>query len=354
MDGVDDLEGAFLEGLAVSPEEARRLLGEGGGSVDAGVLQSIRDHSMLPEGPCLRGRVTVGYTFFERTTLPDTARQVAADHYDVVVAGSSWCEEILRRHGFTDTATIVQGVDPQLFNPTASEKRLFQDRFVVFSGGKLSLRKGHDLVIRAFKVLQDRHRDVLLVNAWFNPWPETAKNLAASPHIRFEPRGETSSEMVQQALAANGIDLEGVITVPARPNALMAKIYKNTDVGLFPNRCEGGTNLVLMEYMACGKPVIAADSSGHRDIITAENSRRIEALDVVELKGKDGIFAVWDEPNLAETIEHLEWAYQNRDQLLPLGHKAGLDLAQLTWDRASQSFLDLLRGRGRRENQGSL
>ncbi len=42
---------------------------------------------------------------------------------------------------------------------------------MVFSGGKFELRKGQDVVIRAYRVLQDRHPDVMLVNAWFNPWP---------------------------------------------------------------------------------------------------------------------------------------------------------------------------------------
>ena len=43
---------------------------------------------------------------------------------------------------------------------------------MVFSGGKFELRKGQDVVIRAYRVLEDRHPDVMLVNAWFNPWPD--------------------------------------------------------------------------------------------------------------------------------------------------------------------------------------
>ena len=54
------------------------------------------------------------------------------------------------------------------------------------------------------------------------------------------------------------------------PPELQRELYRNTDVGVFPNRCEGGTNLVLMEYMACGKPVIASCTSGHRDIVSEE------------------------------------------------------------------------------------
>ena len=42
----------------------------------------------------------------------------------------------------------------------------------------------------------------------------------------------------------------------------MPQVYQNTDVGIFPSRCEAGTNLVMMEYMACGKPAIATVGTG--------------------------------------------------------------------------------------------
>ncbi len=340
--GFDDLEAAYLRRFAMSSEERRRTLADPGVAVPGSVLQSIRDHTMLPGGPYLRGSQTVGYTFFERDVLPESARRVVTDHYDLVVAGSTWCEEILQRHGIPRTATILQGIDPQLFNPAAGEKQIFRDSFVVFSGGKLSLRKGHDIVIRAIKALQDRHRDVLFVHAWFNPWPATMQGLTGSPHIRCDLSGEDHLEITGNLLAANGVDLDRVISVPARSNALMAKIYKNTDLGLFPNRCEGGTNLVLMEYMACGKPVIASLGSGHRDILSCENSRPIKTLGVAEIRHEGGLVTRWDEPDLDETVEHLEWAYQNRDQLLPLGERAAADLSKLTWRRAAGAWLKLL------------
>jgi hypothetical protein len=39
-----------------------------------------------------------------------------------------------------------------------------------------------------------------------------------------------------------------------------------TDCGLFPNRCEGGTNLVAMEYASIGRPIVANALTGHADI----------------------------------------------------------------------------------------
>ena len=47
---------------------------------------------------------------------------------------------------------------------------------VIFSGGKLELRKGQDLVVAAFKIFHARHPDALLISSWQNGWPESAMN----------------------------------------------------------------------------------------------------------------------------------------------------------------------------------
>jgi hypothetical protein len=129
------------------------------------VLQAVTDHTLSPMLPEVRGRRNIGYTFFEHSTLSRQSLDNARDYFDVVVAGSTWCQDILRQHGVPHTATIFQGVEPSLFNMYENHKTFFADHFVVFSGGKLAFRKGQDLVIRAFHVLQERHKkDVLLVN----------------------------------------------------------------------------------------------------------------------------------------------------------------------------------------------
>jgi glycosyltransferase involved in cell wall biosynthesis len=147
---------------------------------------------------------------------------------------------------------------------------------------------------------------------------------------------------MNKILLDNGIDLDRVITLIPHPNALMARICKNTDIGLFPNRCEGGTNLVLMEYMACGKPVIASYSSGHKDILNAKNSVTIDNMKPINLFKNEIQVAVWDDPDLDETISHLEWAYQNREKLKSIGTQAGNDLSQLTWKRSAEAFFKII------------
>jgi glycosyltransferase involved in cell wall biosynthesis len=121
-------------------------------------------------------------------------------------------------------------------------------------------------------------------------------------------------------------------------------IYKQTDIGIFPNRCEGGTNLVLMEYMACAKPVIASNTSGHKDIVTAENALLLNDLRDISITGPDNqLIARWQEPSVDELVAQIEYAYHHREEIQKIGVKAGQDLQKFTWGHSAQHLLDLLK-----------
>jgi glycosyltransferase involved in cell wall biosynthesis len=299
-------------------------------------------HDMQPMIHQLRGTRTVGYTFFEdRFMTPETVEN-ARQWYDHIVAGSKACEMRLRENGLTQVSTVVQGIDPTFFDPTPVERRYLRDQFVIFSGGKLEFRKGHDVVVRAVKALQDKYRDVLLMTAWHNPWRENLETIKASGLVRLSSTSSDFVTLVKEFLAENGIDVRRTVNLGPKPNFAMARFYKQSDVGLFPNRCEGGTNLVLMEYMACGKPAIASFSTGHCDMLTDANSlplRRVKPL-TIERNGR--AVAVWDEPDLDEVVALLEFAYRNRERLKPLAQQAGEDMKNFTWTHTARQFLQLL------------
>jgi glycosyltransferase involved in cell wall biosynthesis len=313
--------------------------------LDAPLLECITGREMLPFSPKIRGTRTVGYSFFEDNILQPGWIENARRHYDWVATGSTWCTQVLREHGLEQVSTVVQGVDQRIFFPDSSEREFFRDRFVVFSGGKIEFRKGQDIVMRAYKVLQDRHADVVLVNSWFNPWPFSVHTMKATKLIRFNPPETAPSYVgsINGVLVDNGIDVSRVVTMLPQHNRLMPRVYANTDVGLFPNRCEGGTNLVLMEYMACGKPVVASNVTGHADVLTRENALLIDAKGNTEIRDPAGEpVALWPEPDLDQAVAQLEYAYQNRDALRTVGERAGLDLKFWSWNRTAQAFLQLL------------
>ncbi len=338
----DELDFRLLQRTLVSDREQQWITSGQPLEVDYPVLQAINNITGSSNYPRLRGTNNVGYTFFENNILSASYIENSVKFFDTVVTGSGWCEEVLRSYGLRHVTTVIQGIDPTIFNPLYNEKEYLRDHFVVFSGGKFELRKGQDIVIRAYKVLQDRYKDTVLVNSWFNQWPASMHTMAASPHIRFSPAADDYIALINQILGDNGIDIGRVITLPLYPNIMMPRLYKNTDIGLFPNRCEGGTNLVMMEYMACGKPVIASFSSGHKDVMTDDNCLKLANLRSITIANNEQNVATWDEPDLEEAVAKLDWAYHHRDALRKIGERAGEDLRRMTWQETGKRFYAIL------------
>jgi len=287
-----------------------------------------------------RGKENYGYTFFENEL---TTHSVAnAKKYDLVLAGSSWCRDRMLEKGITNAGVLIQGIDPDIFYPITEEKS--PDNFVIFSGGKFELRKGQDLVLQAVKILQQKYTDIILVNCWYNKWPSSTKLMVYSQHIKFEHRDIPWQDLMQHTYALNGLDANRILTLDLVPNKMQRGIYQQTDIGIFPNRCEGGTNLVLMEYMACARPVIASNTSGHRDIVTEENALLLNDLRDISITGPDNqLIAHWQEPSVDELVAQIEYAYHHRQEIKKIGVNAGQDLQKFTWGRSAQCVLDALK-----------
>ena len=303
-------------------------------------IRTLNDLNLQPWLEEIQSERKIGYTFYLGTPLTPKECE-ASKTLDLIVAGSSFCEEQLRRAGVEKTKTIIQGIDPQIFNPYHSTKSILQDRFVIFSGGKFEFRKAQDIVLKAFQVFSGRHPDVILVNAWYNQWEFSLNTMSESPWIDFSFDVRDYLQSIFRLIKINGIAPEKVITLPMKTPYQLAQIFKNTDMGLFPNRCEGGTNLMLMEYMACGKPVIATSRTGHSDIIRPDNPFAITHYQPVNPRsGHDSQYAEWVEPDIDEIITLLEKAYDHPEQCRHEGVIAGERLADMTWEKAARSFYD--------------
>ena len=91
--------------------------------------------------------------------------------------------------------------------------------------------------------------------------------------------------------------------------------------------------------MACGKPVVAVDTTGHADIVNASNALVIGTKGETTTRDENNLpVARWPEPDLDDAIDKLEWAYQNRDKMRALGEQGAKDLAERTWRRTAEAF----------------
>ncbi len=275
------------------------------------VFMPLADHDFAPATPA-RGKINLAYTFFESPLGPNAAEN--AKKYDVVFCGSTWCLERMKEAGITNGEVLIQGVDHSIFKPGF---RMGDNQFRVFSGGKFEYRKGQDLVIAAFAEFAKTEPTAHLVCAWFNPWPQLIYSMWNSRHIVFEAEGKTQMEFMSSLLRRNGV--ENFTVLPQLTQRELASQMQNTDCGLFPNRCEGGTNLVLMEYAACGRPVVANALTGHADV------REAIAVEIKAKPGPDG------------------WAKQNIGDIVAALHSAKSALprkAEWTWERAARQIID--------------
>jgi glycosyltransferase involved in cell wall biosynthesis len=283
----------------------------------------------------LAGAPTIGVIFFEDALDAEAIRR--GKQLSSIIAGSTWNERVLRAYGFENVQTILQGIDPTHFHP-GPKLGVMRDRFLIFSGGKAEMRKGQDIVLAAFKIFAQRHKEATLVTAWHSPWPHLARSLdqtgLAAP-VAFDREGKVD---VGAWAVANGIAPDQIIDLGNVPNVSMPPILREMDAAVFTNRAEGGTNLVAMECMACGIPVILSRNTGHLDLIKDDACYPLDDQRAVENRWNSvGDVACWGESQVEEVVERFEQIFADRAAAKERGMRAAAMMQGMTWaDTARQ------------------
>lgn len=128
---------------------------------------------------------------------------------------------------------IYNGIDSDIFHPNALIKSVNQDQpFKLIFVGSNSVRKGFDLL------------------------PEIMRQLGDDFQLFY-----TSNADAYQPLPKNMIQLP-----PQKTAQDLANTYRAMDALIFPSRLEG-FGLVVAEAMACGLPVVIADSSALTELV---------------------------------------------------------------------------------------
>jgi len=285
------------------------------------------------------GEANVGVIFFEDTNFsPEGLARMA--RLDCMIAGSTWNGRVLEEAGAKKVKTVFQGIDTRLFRPLP-RKGVYDGKFAVFSGGKLDFRKGQDIVLEAFRIFSQKHDDAILVTAWHNLWPYTALGYIHSPHTKTLPKVDAEGNLkIAEWVAMHGIPPEKFIDLGLVPNDQMPDHLKEMDLALFPNRCEGGTNLVAMETMACGVPSIIAANTGQLDLSNEEHCFVLPSDAPVQLPeyGTDG----WGESSVEELVALMEKAYGDRMGTRERGLAGAEFMHQWSWKNQIGKLLDAL------------
>ena len=247
---------------------------------------------------------------------------------------------MLKARGLDHVALVMQGIDDALFHPRP-RTAMFDERFAVFSGGKLEIRKAQDVVLAAFKVFHQKHPDTVLVTAWHNPWVGTAKEISQSPYVGDAPGVDREGQLrIAEWADDNGVPPSAFVDLGMIPHMALVQVLCECDVALFPNRGEGGTNLVAMEAMASGLPCILSANTGHLDLIAEDNCYALHRQSPVPSTAN--VTQDWGEPALDEVIETLENAYQDRAGAARRGKRGAAFMKKFTWQRQTAALMEAI------------
>lgn len=287
------------------------------------------------------GPFDVGSIFFESRGFTAEGLE-RARRFRRVIAGSHWNADILRDLGLPEVTMCHQGIDGRVFFPGPRGDRFGADRFVVFSGGQLHLRKGQDIVIAAFAAFHRKHPDALLVAAWHSPWPATVSSLAGSPHLTTLPATRNGRLNLAPWVTEQGIPADAFIDLGVVPNHALGDLLRSTDAAVFPNRGEGGTNLLAMECLATGLPTILADNTGQKDLVATFDAYPLRQQRAVDPKLSEWDMSDWGESSVEEVTALLEEIYTRRDEAQARGRTCATAMLDWDWSAKADAIIDAI------------
>jgi len=270
----------------------------------------------------------IGFPIFELDTFNSQEKHHLSSCDELMVC-SQWAKDVVLDqvpknawdYRMEERVNVVPlGVDAELFPPAPVRQ---SDTTIFFNCGKWEIRKGHDILINAFKKVLEDGEDAELWMMCSNPFnsPEEDarwKKLYDHPKVRLIPRAETQAEVYN--------------------------IMSQVDCGVFPSRGEGW-NLELLEMMSAGKHVVTTNYSAHTEFCTEENSGLVTISDVEPAFDGKWFFG---QGNWAKITEHAEFDLYMKMIKFILDKKgtlnqAGIETAKkFSWENTANQILKVL------------
>lgn len=288
------------------------------------------------------GKPNVGCCAIEHLVCTDHGRAISKN-YDMFIAISKWNADYLKSldlHG--PTHLCYQGIDGTLFHP-GPKSNLYNNRFVIFSGGKFEYRKGQDIVLAAFKRFRQKHPEALLVLCWQNLLLPQGDAFRLAGHCVDMPEAAPNYGLqLTPWLLKQGLPHDSFIDLPFTHNLLMPLVLRECDVAVFPNRCEGGTNLVAMEAMACGVPTYVAYNTGQKDIVDLMGAEPLRSQKSVKATPDMNTVIDWGESDVDEVVEAFERVYTNRAEAKEKAARVAEGMKAWEWGPLNEKLLQIV------------
>ncbi len=175
-----------------------------------------------------------------------------ADHVTVICNGLR--QDLIDRGLSSDKISVVpNGIDIEEFNDCDSDKQLrvqysLKDKKIIAFLGSFYRYEGLDLAVDAFRTLAEKYKDWILL-------------LAGG--------GEMEAFLKEKV---RELGLNDRVLFPGRiPHERIPGVYALSDILIYPRYSMRLTELVTplkpLEAMAMGKPIVASDVGGHKELI---------------------------------------------------------------------------------------
>lgn len=260
------------------------------------------------------GEPKIGFTVFELEDLSEVEAHNLL-YPNKLLVPTQWAVDVCARSG-VKASVVPLGYDPSIFLPSPPEP----GTHTIFGNfGKWEIRKGHDVLIKAFNAAFEKDDEVTLVmmptNHFLNreqvrAWERMYLESKLGDRVQIIPRVNTHQDVYN--------------------------IMRQVDCAVFPARAEGW-NMEALEMMGCGKEVIITNCTGHTGFVN-------ESCKLVEMKNEfetayDGVFfggfSKWrkfTQDSFDQLVEHMRNVHRGRSDL---------KLNQAAVDRASQFSWEL-------------
>jgi len=261
----------------------------------------------------------IAWTIFELDSFNQNERK-HIESVDKLIVCSEWAKSVVLNNtnlSPNNIFVISLGVDSSIYYPTNTSNI---NPYIFLNIGKTEIRKGHAVLIDAFCKAFNPSDNVELWVSWTNPflnqqeaseWNNYYLHSSLGNKIKFIPWYQTQTEL--------------------------AKCINMCHCFISPSFAEG-FNLPVLEAMACGKPVITTNYSGHTQFCNKHNSFLVEPTELENAyDGKwffgQGKWMKFGEEQLDQLVQHMRNCYKNKI----IDNKEGLKTAQsLSWSNSTK------------------
>lgn len=234
---------------------------------------------------------------------------------------SKWAQTVLDKYNIK-SEVVPLGYDEEIFHFT-NLPRTSTTMFANF--GKWEVRKGHDILIKAFEAAFSPSDDVHLVMCPTNiflskerkeHWERMYLGGKMGARVQLIPRVDTQKTVYN--------------------------IMEQVHCGIFPARAEGW-NLEALEMLACGREIIITNCTGQTEFIN-DKCRLVQMTDELE-PAYDGVFfdgtrhwRKFGQDQFDQLVNHMREYHKNRPD-----NSSFTSVRKFTWENSSKTLSEKLK-----------